>query len=148
MENSSSIGSRIAILGRLYAKGLNERIVSTGLTGSQWAIIRCLINEEGLTQSSICEKLSVEAPTISKTLVTMETAGWVKRVADQADKREKRVILTKQAAAHIDAWQKIAEELNLTALDGLSGEEVAALDHILNHIYSNLHSHTTNKESL
>lgn len=143
MRNNRSIGSRIAILGRLYAKHLNERILVTGITGSQWAIIKCLSQKDGLTQAAVCEMLSVEASTISKTLFSMERAGWIKRVVDDADKREKKVVLTKKAKEQFDLWAGIAGKVNAKALVGVDNDDIACLDRVLDQILNNLRGSNT-----
>lgn len=138
MNSTRSVGQRINIIGRLFAKQLNDQILNTGLTGSQWSVITCLLVHGELTQSALCEQLSIEAPTISKTLYSMEKMGWIKRIADENDKREKKSILTDKAKSHLPIWLEIANDLNKQAISGISIEDVAVFDHVLNQIFKNL----------
>lgn len=97
MKQSHSFGQRINIVDRLYTKRLNERIQNTGLTASRWAAVNCLMFQGELTQAEICEQLSIEASSISKTLESMERTGWIKRSVASSDKREKLITLTDKA---------------------------------------------------
>lgn len=137
-----SLGQRITILGRLFAKQLNEQIVTTGITGSQWSVITCLMLHDTITQSAICDQLSIEAPTISKTLAAMEQQGWITRVADDNDKREKKVALTQKAAEHLSIWTNIADRINQNALADIASEDIAVLDRVLNQVFHNFKKDT------
>ncbi|MDR3588323.1 MAG: MarR family transcriptional regulator [Negativicutes bacterium] len=138
MNHTRSFGQRITILGRLFAKRLNEQILATGLTGSQWSVVSCLLRQGSLTQAAICEQLSIEAPTISKTLLAMESAGWITRFADKNDRREKKVVLTDKAREQTAVWTNMAGSVNQEALAGISGEDIAALDRVLAQLLHNL----------
>jgi len=142
MNCTRSIGQRITILGRLFAKELNDQILNTGLTGSQWSVVTCLLLHGESTQSALCEQLSIEASTISKTLYSMEKAGWINRVVDESDKREKKSVLTDKAKVHIPIWLETVNDLNRQALNGISSEDIAVFDHVLNHLIENLMKNT------
>jgi len=136
--STRSFGQRITILGRLFAKRLNEEILTTGLTGSQWSVITCLMLHDAVTQAAICDHLSIEAPTISKTLASMENQGWITRVVDENDKREKKVGLTNKAKDHLSIWTHVASNINQEALAGIASEDIAAVDRVLNQVLTNL----------
>jgi len=138
MNYTRSAGQRINILGRLFAKKLNEQIVSTGLTGSQWSVITCLLLHGSLTQAAICEQLSIEASTISKTLSSMEALGWIDRIPDEKDKREKKASLTEKAQINIVTWLNIVTDLNKQALNDISSADIAIFDHVLDRMLQNL----------
>lgn len=138
MNDTRSVGQRINILGRLFAKKLNDQILNTGLTGSQWSVITRLLQHGELTQATLCEQLSIEPPTISKTLYSMEKAGWINRIVDENDKREKKSILTDKAKAHLPNWLAVASDLNTQAIKGISTEDIAVFDRVLNQISENL----------
>lgn len=140
MNYTRSVGQRVNILGRLFAKKLNDQILNTGLTGSQWSVITRLLLHGELTQAALCEELSIEAPTISKTLYSMEKAGWITRIVDENDKREKKSILTEKAKTHLPLWLTLVTDLNTQAINGISNEDLAVFDHVLNKMLENLKS--------
>ena len=138
MNCTRSVGQRINMLGRLFAKQLNDQILNTGLTGSQWSVVTRLLLHGELTQATLCEQLSIEASTISKTLYSMERSGWINRIVDENDKREKKSILTDKAKAHIPIWLELVNDLNTQAINGIPSEDIAVFDHVLNQILENL----------
>jgi MarR family transcriptional regulator for hemolysin len=138
MGYTPSFGHRINIVGRLYAKRLNERIQKTGITGSQWSVINRLLLHGTLTQAEICEQLSIEAPTISKTLDAMEKSGWIRRTIGEDDRREKKVTLSAQAMEQLPVWMQIVQELQNQALGNLSDAEIDMFGRVLEQVFANL----------
>lgn len=130
-------GHRVNILGRLVSKKLNKMISYTGLTGSQWPVIVRLLLSEELTQSEICEQLSIEASTASQTLYRMEQMGWVSRI-DGTDKREKKVILTKKAKDHLSLWFQDTNSLEKKLMDEIPLEDIAVFDRVLDKMIDNM----------
>lgn len=131
-------GHRINILGRLFVKRLNEKIANTGVTVSQWSVIARLLYHEKLTQTEICEQLSIEAPAISKTLWNMETAGLVIRDIAAHDKREKEVTLTDKAKENLPVWLESINDLEIEAMSGIASEDIEAFNRVLNQMFENL----------
>jgi len=132
------LGKKINMADRLFTKRLNERILNTGLTASRWATVNCLMVHGELTQAEICEMLSIEASSVSKTLDLMERNGWIKRTPVPHDKREKLITLTDKAKAHIPSWLKIVNDLQEQLFEGLSEEEIDTFYRILDRICENL----------
>lgn len=138
MEYNRSLGQLLNIADRLFTKRLNEEIQHTGLTASRWAAVSCLIFQGELTQAEICERLSIEASSISKTLDLMEKKGWIKRTVAEHDKREKLITLTDKAKKHLPTWSQTVIGIQKQAYEGISTEEVEIFDSVLNKIIANL----------
>jgi MarR family transcriptional regulator, transcriptional regulator for hemolysin len=130
-------GHRINILGRLLSKRLNEMIAHTGLTNSQWPIIVRLLLHAELTQAELCEQLSIEASTVSKTLQRMEQMGWIQR-QDGTDKREKKVRITEKASQYLPAWFDETYALEKMALKGIPAEDITVFDRVLDQMIVNI----------
>ncbi|APB83865.1 MarR family transcriptional regulator [Bacillus amyloliquefaciens] len=81
---------------RLITKKANERLEPFGLYSSQWSILYCLKTIGPMTQKDIWSYLNVEAPTVTRTIKRLEENGWIQREQGE-DKREKLVVLTKEA---------------------------------------------------
>lgn len=81
---------------RLVTKKANERLEPFGLYSSQWSILYCLKTIGPMTQKEIWSYLNVEAPTVTRTIKRLEENGWIQREQGE-DKREKLVVLTKEA---------------------------------------------------
>jgi MarR family transcriptional regulator for hemolysin len=140
MGKPTNIGYRVGILSRLFLKRINEKMLSTGLTGSQWSVIRQLLISGSLTQTEICKHLSIEASTGSTMIHTMENIGWINRSADERDKREKKVTLTDKSQKLIPIWLQISEELQHSALGSIPTEDVEIFERVLDQIVLNMRS--------
>lgn len=81
---------------RFLTNQLNEVLKKHELFSSQWTILFCLSLNGSMTLTQIWRYLSVEAPTVTRTVTRLEKLGWVIRVPGE-DKREKIVHLTEMA---------------------------------------------------
>lgn len=138
MNYNRSLGQRINIADRLFTKRLNERIQHTGLTASRWAAVSCLVFDGELTQAEICERLSIEASSISKTLDLMENHGWIKRNVAEHDKREKLITLTNKAKKHLPTWSQTVIDVQKQAYRGIPNEDIEIFDRVLKKLIDNL----------
>ena len=66
------------------------------LTRAQWWTLANLYRHDGLTQRDLAERLEVGAVTVSGLIDRLEAQGWVERRDDPADRRVKRVWLTRR----------------------------------------------------
>ncbi|MEB4595631.1 MarR family winged helix-turn-helix transcriptional regulator [Bacillus amyloliquefaciens] len=87
---------------RLITKKANERLEPFSLYSSQWSILYCLKTIGPMTQKEIWSYLNVEAPTVTRTIKRLEENGWIQREQGE-DKREKLVVLTKEAELKYDS---------------------------------------------
>lgn len=133
-------GHYVNVLGRTLMKRLNEKMSSTGLTCSQWSVVARLMPNHELTQTEVCERLSVEAPAMSKTLCDMEESGWLTRVVNLSDKREKKVALTDKAKAALPLWQESIDDIERRAVEGIKREDVETFNRVLKQMIANLRS--------
>lgn len=138
MEHSDFIGHRINVLARMSAKRQNEKFFHTALTSCQYSVILCLIEHGTLIQSKICEQLYIEASTISRTLDNMEKNGWIVRIVDEQDKREKRVEMTDKSRERFPELVQMIDELQGQIIDGIPGQDLAVFDRVLEQIRDNL----------
>lgn len=139
--NKPTIGYHVGILSRLYLKRINEKLIPTGITGSQWSILR-LLSQGPLTQREICTNLSIEASSVSTMLHSLEAEGWVNRSSDEHDKREKRVALSTKASRNLEDWLQISEALSKEALSNIPAADAAVFERVLEQLIQNLrHDH-------
>jgi MarR family transcriptional regulator, transcriptional regulator for hemolysin len=141
MENTSKLFHMLYQKTRLMTKEQNENIQKHGLYTSQWSILYCLKINGPMTQSDIWRYLSVEAPTITRTLVKLEKSGWVQRTQG-SDKRERLVSLTDKAINQFPFIEQDVKAFEQRMLQSLSDEEQDTLFHLL----SKLGAPTNKKE--
>jgi MarR family transcriptional regulator for hemolysin len=127
-----SIGFLLTDVSRLLRRDFDRRVRALDLTQAQWRAIAHLSREEGINQSALAERLEVKPITLARLIDRMETAGWVTRKADRADRRASLLFLTAKARPILTQLQAHAEGAIEDAMSGLPmarrRELVSALD--------------------
>ena len=81
------------------------------LTPEQWIVLVRLWRKDGQSQAQLGESTLRDAPTMSRILTTMESAGLVQRVADREDARTKLIRLTRAGKALEPRLVPVAQKL-------------------------------------
>ncbi|MCL7745753.1 MarR family winged helix-turn-helix transcriptional regulator [Halalkalibacter alkaliphilus] len=115
---------------RLLSKELNEELQEFGLYSSQWAILYVLSQKGTMTQTEIWQYLKVEPPTVTRTLVRMESSGWITRRLGK-DKRERRIELTEFAKEKLPLVKAQLDSFEGQYVSKLSEQEQQQLQHLL-----------------
>ncbi len=87
--------------------------------------------EEGLTQSSLAERVGVDVSTMTKALQRLERYGLVRRCQDAEDSRVSRVFLTDQGRDLESTITTEFAEIEERTLAGLTADERALLSRLL-----------------
>ena len=111
---------------RQISKSFNDRFTPIGLYAAQWAIIRYLHIHGPSTQVQMCTYLSVEAPTMTRTLKRLENSRWIKRT-EGTDRREKLISLTEETIDKMPDLLDQVESFREPVYDLLTEEEIAVL---------------------
>ena len=111
-----------------------------GVTYPQYLVLLTLWETDGLSVSSIGDRLTLDSGTLSPLLKRLETMGLVTRTRDPADERQVRVSLTEQGRT----LRGIAEGFPAQILDAshCSTDEIAALREALFLLQRQLDSRT------
>lgn len=91
--------STSALIGQvgLRIKGeLNNAFQESGvnITSEQWGVLKCLWQEEGISQSEIAEKVNKDKASVTRILDIMQKNKLIKRCDDERDRRSYRIYLT------------------------------------------------------
>ena len=108
------------------------------LTRAQWWALANLYRHDGLTQRDLAERLEIGAVTVSGLIDRLEAQGWVERRNDPADRRVKRVWLTRRAEDNRPSMSKNAAKINRISTRGLSKDQIESLVGMLRVVRSNL----------
>ncbi len=133
----NSYGHKVNQLARSFTKKLNEKISPLGLYSSQWAIAVYLYENKQCTQIELSKYLSVEAPTITRTLARMEEMGWVTREYGN-NKREKHIKLTEKAYEMFIKWNEVDKSIEVDAIKDISKDELDIFNNVLQKMIENL----------
>lgn len=133
-----SVGFVVREIWRLFARCLQPRIAREGVSIGMWFVLRMLWDEDGMTQRELGERVGINGPTMVTALNSMERAGLVKRVHNQADRRKINVFLTARGRKlRSKLWPMAAEVLAL-GLSGLNRSQVQSLNKMLAQVRQNL----------
>ncbi len=102
-----------------------------GVTPGQYAVLKCLWDENGQTAKQLAERLYLDGSTVTGILDRMENKTLVSRQPDPKDRRALRVTLTKQGRALKEPVSAAIEQANRKALDRLDPQESALLHKLL-----------------
>lgn len=133
-NKENSAGYLANHMARLFAKGLQQRIVPLGIVTGQFPILLELWESDGTTQSELLAKLDIEQATLANTLTRMERNGLIKRTRHPADARSQQIWLTPKAKDISNDAYQAAQDQNAQALSGLSKKERAEFLDFMNRV--------------
>lgn len=124
LPREESLGYQINHLARLMAAALKARTEPHGVVPGQFAQLLALYEEDGLTQSALCERVQIDQSTMAHTLKRMLRDGLVSSRPDHEDGRRAVVSLTPKSRDLQPTLLGAAREVNALATRGLSEEDV------------------------
>jgi MarR family transcriptional regulator, transcriptional regulator for hemolysin len=133
-----SFGFLLSDVTRLFRKQFDRRAVCFGLTRAQWRAMKWLSAGHGMYQSELAEQLEMEPIAIGRVIDRLQSAGYVVRQADPADRRRWQLSLTKKAHAVLDDMQSISQGLRQDAMRGVTAAEIRQTTSVLDRIKANL----------
>ena len=100
--------------------------------------MRALLEQDGITQVELGERVGLNRATVTRGIDTMARAGLVRRARDPADRRKINVVLTPRAQRLREPLLRLVERLNREALAGMSPTETTALRASLRRVIANV----------
>lgn len=128
-------------------RALNEELAPHGITYRQWQVLGWLALEGELSQVALAERMQLEAPTLAGIIGRMERDGWIERHGCPHDRRKKLLRPTPRVAP---VWETIADaarRVRSRASQGLSHDQLQALQEILATLRQNLSKSKTKEET-
>ena len=126
---------------RELAQGLRD----FGLRVPEWRCLAALYRSKGetrsLTTGQLAELSTIDRTTLTRTVDRMQEAGWIERLADDADMRITRLALTASGKRMFERIWPEVQHLNEIALAGLSNSEMDFLKKILGRMHANLEAY-------
>jgi MarR family 2-MHQ and catechol resistance regulon transcriptional repressor len=102
-------------------------LAARGLTLTQLGVLEALLHKGPLTHRELGRKVLTSAGNMTDVVDKLEARGQVRRVRDQADRRQVRVELTEAGRRMIeDLFPRHARDI-AAAMNGLSGPELRVL---------------------
>ena len=124
----------IAARDRELAHGLRDY----GLRVPEWRTLAALYSKKRCTMSELADFATIDRTTLTRTVDRMQGAGWIARLADEADARITRLALTTTGRRMFERIWPEVQRLNNLALAGLSSAQIESLRRILARMRTNL----------
>ena len=135
----NNIGFIVNKTAKAFVKALDSELrEKVGVTVGQWKVMVMLINQDGLTQKEIAERLGLEGPTLIPIIDKMEKDDLVIRKVDPSDRRNNKIYRTEKADELWDKMVKCALKIRQVSLKDISEENIEITKNVLERIYQNL----------
>lgn len=119
------LGFLIHDVSRMRRSSYDQFMKPLGITRAQWWVLAHLSRHDGMMQTQLADVLEVGKASLGDVIEGLESSGWVDRRSDPADKRAKRVYLTRPAQTLIKRMTQMEHEFNSQILIDLSPVERA-----------------------
>ena len=134
-----NVGKRLGEVSRRWRTALDDRLRPMGLTQAKWLVLLDLKRRsEGCLQKELARNLSVENPTLVRTLDALEAIDLVQRRSGVNDRRAKTVHLTDRARLIVDEVEQSAAQLREDALKDIDSQDLEIFLGVLESIANNI----------
>lgn len=150
-----SLGFMINVVGRLMKRSLYLKLSHSGITPTQWTVLMCLWEDDGLSFTELGKRLCFDHPTITGVVDRMEREKLVRRRRDHIDRRVVKVFLTQKGKNLEPSTATTGEEVDKETLENLGKTErkqlkewmIACRDKLLEDARMLEHPHTSSNLS-
>lgn len=123
--------------GRVFQRLLAQSKVDE-FNGPQGRILYVLWQEDGVPIARLVQQTGLAKSTLTSMLARMEDAGLITRGTSEQDGRQVIVGLTDKALGLREKYEQVSEEMNKLFYRGMTQEDAAVLDGLLERVLANL----------
>ena len=135
----NSVGFIVNRTAKAFVKAFDSELRDkVGVTFGQWKVIVMLVNQNGLTQKEIAEKLALEGSTLIPIIDKMEKESLVIRKVDSSDRRNNRIYRTEKADALWDKMIECARKIREVSIKEIPEENIDVMRNVLEKMWQNL----------
>ena len=129
--NLAALRLKVELHRAFRAEGFN-------LTPEHWAVLNCLWENEGATQTEIAERIAKDKTNLTRILDVMERNGLIRRDKNETDRRSYRISLTQKAWDMKDGLIAVAERVSAASTRSMSARDKREIIRLMNIINDNL----------
>jgi len=137
-EPTNSVGFLARITFRSFARALEKRTMTKGVTIGQWRFLRVLWAEDGLTQRELSRRVGLREPTTVTALKSLERSELVTRAQSEEDRRRVHVFLTPKAKRLRRTLMPFVADVNRIATAGVCEADLEVMRRVLMKVNENL----------
>ena len=141
VEPIQRLGFTLLEAARRYRRHFEERSRELALDYAQCRTLITLAKNKGVTQQRLAELTVTHPAALGRSLDRLEVRGWATRGQRPGDRRARSLAISPKARAHLPLLRKMVRESELTALNGLSRDEMRLLVRALDRVLANLKIH-------
>ena len=138
IDNSPGFWMHLAFNRKRQASVDAFKAAGFAITPEQWAVMVRLWQSEGRSQTEIANLTFRDRASVTRIIDALEVMGYCERRADPSDRRAKRVFLTEEGRRVESDLTPIVAAFVEKAYAGISMEERANLNALMQKVYSNL----------
>ncbi|MEX0730218.1 MAG: MarR family transcriptional regulator [Aquisalimonadaceae bacterium] len=114
------LGPALGDTARACRMRLDQRLRPLGLSQAKWqALLQIARGGEGMTQTTLAQRIGVEGPTLVGLLDRLARDGWIERRPCSEDRRVRRIHLTAQAHEALQEIEAAAAQLRKELFGGI-----------------------------
>jgi MarR family transcriptional regulator for hemolysin len=137
MDRFKNVGYLLKDVSRRYVARFERHAAEVSLTLMQCKVLLHLSKNEGASQVRLCELTDVEPMMMVRILDRMEADKLLERRPHPADRRARRLYLTRKAAPILEEIDRISEITRNEIFAGVSKAEREAFLKVLEHAHQN-----------
>ena len=126
--------------GSQMMKSMKEKLIAAGIEmpPEQMMVLFQLWEKDGIHQKQLVEDSFKDKTSITRGIHSLEKHNLVVRITDEADKRNKKIYLTKKGKDMEKMVKPLAYEMQGLAIKGILKKDLETCKMVLNKIYENL----------
>lgn len=133
-----SVARNVSLAGRALSARIERGLAPHGIGRGEYRVLFALYSEEGVPQKTLAERHHLHKGVIAHVVRRLEEKGYVERRTDPTDKRRKLLFLTEKAEDIRPEIEELKATVDAEVVDGLSDEEIRALESGLQTVSANL----------
>ena len=133
-----SLGYLLNYVAKLFAHAHATCLEQHDVTIGQWAVLMFLWAEDGLTQTALSRQVAIEDATMVRAIDRMERDGLVRRVRNNQDRRQFKILLTDKGRSLPDVLVPCALTVNTVAVQDFTEAEQHQLQAFLHRMIAAL----------
>jgi MarR family transcriptional regulator, organic hydroperoxide resistance regulator len=123
---------------RAFVTRLADRLVPHRVSVAEWAVLRMLWQQEGLTQVGLADRMRVRKASLTPVLASLERKGFMRRTQRGEDRRKYHLFLTGRGRDLRGELLPIGAAINRKAVAGIDAPDAEKTARVLERIIANL----------
>jgi MarR family transcriptional regulator for hemolysin len=141
------LGLRLTRSAKVLERAFNQAMISAGGSAPVWQILIACKQRGGWNQNELADAIGIRGATLTHHLNAMEDQGLITRRRDPENRRVHIVELTPAGEHLFGRLRQAAVSFDHRLRDGLSTDEQAAFERVLDTLVDNVRARSTSRGS-